>query len=779
MKNVSRLIGLTLLLSGCIHPSQDLVLHYNKPAEFFEEALPIGNGRLGAMIYGGTDEERISLNDITLWTGEPESGPNHPDYELFPEVTPWGEASDYIKNIREALDAEDYRRADRLQRRIQGHFSENYQPLGTLRIKYGDAEITDYYRELNISDAIAKVSYLRNGKRFTAEYFVTAPDSAIVVSICSDEPLDLTLGMECQLMHTTTSSGNRIIVDGYAAYHSYPNYFNSRGYERFLYDPERGIHFRTVLLAETDGKISASNGAVTLSGAKQVLIKIVNSTSFNGFDCDPVLEGKPYKKLADANAERISGKSFETLKTIHIADYKSYFNRLEINLGKTNPKIKALPTDEQLKLYTDENQANPELEALYFQYGRYLLISSSRTPGVPANLQGLWNESMEPPWSGNYTVNINLQENYWPAEPAALPEMHEVMLDFVDNMQVSGQETARMFYGVQDGWAAGHNTDIWAMTNPVGLGTGDPCWADWGMSGTWLVTHIWEHWLFNRDLERLKKDYPVLKGAAEFCLEWMIEKDGELITSPSTSPENKFITDRGVHGATLYGGTADLAMIRECLTDASKAARILGDETFASRAESAISRLRPYHIAADGHLQEWYYDWADEDPQHRHQSHLFGLYPGHHIIAGSPEADAAAKSLEIKGFETTGWSCGWRVNLYARLGDGESAYRQYRRLLQYVSPDNYQGPDARRGGGTYPNLLDAHSPFQIDGNFGGCAGVIEMLLQSTEDEIKPLPALPSAWKSGYIKGVRTRTGQTVNLIWKNGKVSSYSVCEKQ
>ena len=431
-----------------------------------------------------------------------------------------------------------------------------------------------------------------------------------------------------------------------------------------------------------------------------------------------------------------------------------------------------MPTDEQLKLYTDDNQANPELEALYFQYGRYLLISSSRTPGVPANLQGLWNESMEPPWSGNYTVNINLQENYWPAEPAALPEMHEVMLDFVNNMEISGSETARLYYGVQNGWAAGHNTDIWAMTNPVGLGTGDPCWADWGMSGAWLATHIWEHWLFNRDMNRLRKDYPALKGAAEFCLDWMIEKDGKLITSPSTSPENKFITDKGVHGATLYGGTADLAMIRECLTDAAKAARLLGDKTFAARAESAVSRLRPYHIAADGHLQEWYYDWADEDPQHRHQSHLFGLYPGHHILPGSPEADAAAKSLEIKGFETTGWSCGWRVNLYARLGDGESAYRMYRRLLQYVSPDNYQGSDARRGGGTYPNLLDAHSPFQIDGNFGGCAGVIEMLIQSTEDTVTPLPALPSAWKSGYIKGVRTRTGQTIDVVWKNGKVKT-------
>ena len=779
-KHTFNLIGISLLIMSCgMRTEQEITLHYDRPAEFFEEALPIGNGRLGAMVYGGTDEERLSLNDITLWTGEPEPGPDHPDLALFSEVTPWGEASAYVQQIRDALDGEDYRLADRLQRRIQGHFSENYQPLGTLRIKYGDAEITDYYRELNISDAIAKVSYLRNGKRFTAEYFVTAPDSAIIVSICSDEPLDLTLGMECPLRHTITASGNRITVDGYAAYHSYPNYFNSRGHERFLYDPDRGIHFRTVLLAETDGQVTASDGAIALNGARQVLIKIVNSTSFNGFDCDPVLEGKPYKKLAEANAERIFHKDVEELKKTHIADYRSFFDRLSINLGKTARKIKALPTDEQLKRYTDENQANPELEALYFQYGRYLLISSSRTPGVPANLQGLWNESMEPPWSGNYTVNINLQENYWPAEPAALPEMHEVMLDFVDNMQVSGQETARLFYGVQNGWAAGHNTDIWAMTNPVGLGTGDPCWADWGMSGTWLVTHIWEHWLFNRDIERLKKDYPVLKGAAEFCLEWMIEKDGELITSPSTSPENKFITDKGVHGATLYGGTADLAMIRECLTDAAKAARLLGDDAFASRAESAVSRLCPYHIAADGHLQEWYYDWADEDPQHRHQSHLFGLYPGHHIIAGSPEADAAAKSLEIKGFETTGWSCGWRVNLYARLGDGESAYRQYRRLLQYVSPDGYNGPDARRGGGTYPNLMDAHSPFQIDGNFGGCAGVIEMLIQSTEDGITKLPALPSAWKSGYIKGVRTRTGQTVNLIWKNGKVSSYSVCGRR
>ena len=471
-----------------------------------------------------------------------------------------------------------------------------------------------------------------------------------------------------------------------------------------------------MLLAECDGQTIGDGDCLKLKGVKEAVIKIVNSTSFNGFDHDPVPEG--------------------------------------------------LPTDEQLKLYSDENQANPELEALYFQYGRYLLISSSRTPGVPSNLQGLWNESMEPPWSGNYTININLQENYWPAEAAALPEMHEVMLDYVKNMSISGIETARNFLGVDKGWASGHNSDIWATANPVGLGSGDPNWANWYMSSPWLATHIWEHYLFTRDLERLKKDYSALKGAAEFCMAWLVEKDGELITSPSTSPENKYITDKGFHGATLYGATADIAMIRECLMDARAASLELSEPVFAERCDS--------HIGADGHLQEWYYDWADEDPQHRHQSHLFGVYPGHQITGGEL-GDAALKSLEIKGFETTGWSCGWRINLYARLGDAENAYRMYRRLLRYISPDNYRGRDARRGGGTYPNLFDAHSPFQIDGNFGGCAGVMEMLLGSDEQQVNPLPALPAAWPDGYIRGIRTRTGQTVDLVWKNGKVRKLKV----
>jgi alpha-L-fucosidase 2 len=766
-----------LLFAACGMPEQgEMKLRYDQPATFFEEALPIGNGRLGAMVYGGTRQDKLSLNDITLWTGEPEQKADHVDMELYPNVTPWGESWKYVEEVRQALEAEDYAKAEQLQHKIQGHYSENYQPLGTLTISYPDAEISEYKRELDISEAVARVSYRRNGKRFNAEYFASAPDSVIVVRFKSEEPLDAVLSLDYPHPHEAVCSDDRITVDGYVAYHSYPNYFRTRRHERFMYSPDRGIHYRTVLFAECDGQTEQNGHSLSLKGVKEAVIKIVNSTSFNGFDHDPVREGKPYRELADANAQRVSEKSYRTIQKDHIADYRSFFDRLTINLGKTDPKIKALPTDVQLKLYSDENQVNPELEALYFQYGRYLLISSSRTPGVPANLQGLWNESMEPPWSGNYTININLQENYWPAEPAALPEMHEVMLDYVDNMSVSGRETARNYLGVDQGWASGHNSDIWAMTNPVGLGTGDPNWANWYMSSPWLATHIWEHYLFTRDLERLKKDYPALKGAAEFCMAWLVEKDGELITSPSTSPENKYITDKGFHGATLYGGTADIAMICECLMDAADASNLLSDSVFNRRVRSYISRLRGYHIGADGHLMEWYYDWADEDPQHRHQSHLFGVYPGHQI-SGGEYADAALKSLEIKGFETTGWSCGWRINLYARLRDGENAYHMYRRLLRYISPDNYRGPDARRGGGTYPNLFDAHSPFQIDGNFGGCAGVMEMLLRSEEHLVDPLPALPAAWPNGYIRGIRTRTGQTVNLVWRNGKVKSFKVTQ--
>ena len=751
--------------------AENMKLHYERPAEYFEEALVIGNGTMGATLYGGVKKDKISFNDITLWTGEPESENSSPD------------AFNAIPEIRALLDNEDYQGADKAQYKVQGHYSENYQPLGTLTIEYLDdtVGISDYHRWLDIGNATARTQYLKGGKLFTSDYFASAPDSVIVIRLKSEnkEGIHALLSFDSPLPHSSQVADNEISVEGYAAYHSFPVYYKAE--DKHRYDPERGIHFKTLVrVLSVDGRVKNrySDSRIEIDGSTEVLIWVANVTSFNGFDKDPVKEGRNYRSHVEKRMKCAIGKTYDALREAHIRDYKYYFDRVKLDLGDTDDDIAALPTDKQLLFYTDCKQQNPDLEELYFQFGRYLLISSSRTPGVPANLQGLWNESVLPPWSSNYTVNINLEENYWASGTANLIEMQYPLIEFIANLSKTGRKTAKDYYGVERGWCLGHNSDIWAMTCPVGLNEGDPSWACWTMGGTWLSTHIWEHYLFTLDKEFLCEFYPVLKGAAEFCMDWLVEKDGKLVTSPGTSPENKYITPDGYVGATSYGNTSDLAMIRECLIDAAEASKVLGvDKSFRKRIKKTLSRLYPYQIGKDGNLQEWYYDWQDQDPYHRHQSHLFGLYPGHHLsVEETPElAAACARTLQIKGDETTGWSTGWRVNLLARLRDGEKAYHMYRRLLRYVSPDNYKGEDARRGGGTYPNLLDAHSPFQIDGNFGGCSGVIEMLMQSSTNKIVLLPALPESWADGKVQGICARGGFVVDMEWKNREVASLIV----
>ena len=646
MRKILLVGALGTMMSAMAQIQAPMILQYDKPADFFEESLPIGNGRLGALVYGGTDDNIIYLNDITLWTGKP----------VDPNLD--ADAHQWIPEIRKALFQEDYARADSLQLHVQGPNSQYYQPLGTLHIKdLGLGAVTDYHRSLSLDSSIVKDSYLRDGKMIQREYFASNPDKFIAIRLTGD--VNCKIALTAQVPHQVKAIPTQLTMTGHVTG-----------------DPQESIHFCTMVSVKTDGETTASDSSLTITHAQEVILYIVNESSFNGFSKHPVSEGAPYLENAANDIWHTQNYTYQQFYDRHLADYKAFYDRVKIRLSKETGMPGTTCTDVLLKDYTDHGGHSRYLEELYFQFGRYLLISCSRTPGVPANLQGLWTPHLISPWRGNYTMNINLEENYWPAFVTNLAEMAQPLDGFIQALAANGQYTAKNYYHISEGWCASHNSDIWAMTNPVGEKRESPMWSNWNMGGAWLVNALWERYQFTQDKSYLRTmAYPLMKGAALFCLNWLIENPnnpGELITAPSTSPENEYKTDKGYHGTTCYGGTADLAIIRELFINTIAAGKLLGEKN--KEIEKALTRLHPYTIGHMGDLNEWYYDWDDWDFKHRHQSHLIGLYPGNHLTDVTLQK-AAEKTLEIKGDETTGWSTGWRINLWARLKNGEKAYQ--------------------------------------------------------------------------------------------------------